>query len=56
MMDSEELNSRIKHFIERLDNPTIRSMKDVMNFLSDQYAGQYDGKMASIITKNILLS
>jgi len=58
-MSNEELRDRIMFFINELKlqniNISIRDMKDVMRFLSDNYKGQYDGKTASKIVKEILL-
>jgi len=55
MIPNDELNARIKHFIEKLENPTIRSIRDVMDFLNENYPGQYDSKIAAICAKNLLL-
>ncbi len=56
MMDNEELNARIKHYIKDLGEETsIRDMKKVMSFLSENYPGQYDGKIAAVYVKNLLM-
>jgi len=52
------LNERIVFYINELKrngDVSIRNMKDVMNFLSSNYPGEYDGKKVSIIAKKLLI-
>ena len=57
-MSDEVLNERIVFYVNELKREgevSMKNMKDVMNFLSSNYAGQYDGKQASTIAKNLLV-
>ena len=57
-MDNEVLNERIVFYVNELKRDgdvSMRNMKDVMNFLSENYTGQYDGKEASTIAKKLLI-
>lgn len=48
-----ELNINLSTII-RNNNFTIKDLGKIMNLLKEQYAGQYDGKTASVMIKNIL--
>ena len=52
-LSEEALRSSIKGVIS-LNSYTVKDMGKVMSFLKDNYAGQYDGKLASVIVKEIL--
>jgi len=57
-MSDEVLNERIVFYVNELKREgevSMKNMKDVMNFLSSNYAGQYDGKQASTIAKILLV-
>jgi uncharacterized protein YqeY len=49
-----ELEVIINEFITRMGLNTPRDMGKVMSYLKTEYDGQYDGKVASTITKKIL--
>lgn len=56
MMSDKELEDRIKFFVSTIKGEvSMRNMKDVMEYLSSNYPGQYDGKQASSIFKNLLV-
>ena len=57
-MSDEVLNERIVFYVNELKREgevSMRNMKDVMNFLSSNFPGQYDGKQASTIAKKLLI-
>jgi uncharacterized protein YqeY len=49
-----ELEVIINEFITKMGLKTPRDMGKVMSYLKTEYDGQYDGKVASNITKKIL--
>ncbi len=53
-MSDQLLEDRIRFYVsaENIDSPS--QMGKVMGFLKQNYDGQYDGKKASILTKQIL--
>lgn len=58
MLSNVDLELHISGFIAKLKTEgevSMRNMKDVMNYLSSNFPGQYDGKQASIIAKNLLV-
>ncbi len=50
-LNAAQLRTIIKTFV---DQDQSASVKSVMKFLKDQYAGQYDGREASDATKEVL--
>jgi uncharacterized protein YqeY len=50
-MDEHELKAEIENFVK---TAPAAAMKDVMAFLKEKFAGLYDGKKASDITKETL--
>lgn len=48
-----ELSAVIDNVV-KTNSYTIKDMGKVMSFLKEQYGGRYDGKLASIITKEVL--
>ena len=50
-LSEEDLRGTIIKIIEQDDNPNMGS---VMKMLKDVYGGEYDGRMASTLTKEIL--
>lgn len=53
-MSEEELRFVIQPYIDENGLTSPKSMGLVMNFLKNNYTGQYDGKLASQIVKEIL--
>ena len=54
-MDRAELKEVIKnHLMNNKIDPTMKSMGLFMNYLKENYAGQYDGKIASGVVREIL--
>lgn len=53
MFSEEELTNLITKFINENSYNSMKDMGKVMNYLK-QFTGQYDGKIASNIVKNIL--
>lgn len=54
VMTSDELTVLIQNHITALNFSTQKDMGSVMNFLKQNYAGKYDAREASLITKNLL--
>jgi uncharacterized protein YqeY len=50
-MDEHELKAEIENFLK---TAPAAAMKDVMAYLKEKFAGLYDGKKASDITKETL--
>ena len=53
-VDAEELSKVINEFIDGKSLSGMKDMKVVMGFLQENYAGRYDGKLASDIIKSKL--
>ena len=53
-MSEDMLRSKIESIIKDQSLSGIKDMGKVMGYLKSNYDGEYDGKMASIITKEIL--
>ncbi len=53
-MDEVELSQVIKSFIDELSEKNPKQMGKVLGKLKEKYSGQYDGAMASRITKELL--
>lgn len=49
-----ELTLAVVHIVAGINDPSPRSMGVVMKQLKSQYEGQYDGKLASIVVKQVL--
>lgn len=56
MMSNEELKSAIDEIVKEVNASNMKDMGKVMKELSNKYSGQYDGKTASMIIKEILSS
>lgn len=54
MMSNDELKSAIDVIVKEINASTMKDMGNVMKALSAKYSGQYDGKTASMIIKEIL--
>ena len=55
-MDDLELKRVCMNYIMKFDTvPTMKDMGKVMSYLKDNYSGQYDGKNASSIVRNLLV-
>ena len=59
MLSEEKLSDIIKCFVVGIEDSgkevSMRDMKGIMSYLSENYAGQYDGKQASTIAKKLLM-
>jgi uncharacterized protein YqeY len=53
-LSKEELSAAIEAIINVNNYTTMKDMGKVMTALKDQYAGQYDGKLASELIKSLL--
>lgn len=54
-MNELELKRVLMNYLENLEHsPTMKDMGGAMIFLKDNYAGQYDGKMASLKIKELI--
>ena len=53
-LTSQELRKLIKQRVGKLDNPSPKDMKVVMEFLKKDHGGCYNGKEASDIAKEML--
>ena len=53
-LSEDTLTSTIKDFIERNGIKSPKEMGKIMSFLKTDFDGQYDGKMASIIIRQLL--
>ena len=54
-MDDVELENVCKEYILSLGDTSMKDMGKVMGYLKDNYSGQYDGKSASSIVRNLLV-
>jgi uncharacterized protein YqeY len=54
LMSENQIEEIITSYVEQNNLSGMKSMGVVMNFLKNNYAGQYEGKIASNITKKIL--
>lgn len=54
MMSNDELKSAIDAIVKEINASTMKDMGKIMKELSTKYSGQYDGKTASMIIKEIL--
>lgn len=50
-LNPAQLRTIIKSYVSQDQSPSVKS---IMKFLKDQYAGQYDGKEASEVVKEVL--
>ena len=59
MLSEQKLYDIISCFVVGLKDGgvdlSMKNMKDVMSYLSENYAGQYDGKQASTIARKLLV-
>lgn len=53
-LSEKELNMTIGDIVSELDDPSPRSMGIVMKTLKEKFTGQYDGALASKLTKGWL--
>lgn len=53
-MDKLELKRVLMNQIMNMNSPTMKDMGSVMGWLKGNYAGQYDGKMASTLVRELL--
>ena len=53
-LDGEELETSIKDIITNVNAKSMKDMGKVMGQLQKELGGQYDGKIASDIVKNLL--
>ena len=53
-MTEEELQTTIQTYISTLEEVSPKLMGSVMKWLKDNYAGQYDGGLASKVVKGLL--
>lgn len=54
MLSEEELTAIISEYIDNSGFENMSCMGDVMKFLSTKYSGQYDGKTASKIVRDLI--
>lgn len=52
-LSEEALRSSIRGVVS-LNSYTVKDMGKVMSYLKDNFAGKYDGKLASVIVKELL--
>lgn len=54
-MDELELKRVLMNYLMNLEHsPTMKDMGGAMKFLKDNYGGQYDGKIASLLIKELI--
>ena len=53
-MSEDVLRDTIKLFIEDYSLSTMKDMGKVMSYMKNNFDGEYDGKLASTITKELL--
>ena len=53
-MSEDVLRDKIKLFIEDYSLSSMKEMGKVMSYLKNNFGGEYDGKLASTITKELL--
>jgi len=53
-MTEEELYNMIQTYIDTFEENSPRLMGSIMKWLKESYAGQYDGRLASKIVKELL--
>lgn len=53
-MSEDVLRDTIKLFIEDYSLSTMKDMGKVMSYIKNNFDGEYDGKLASTITKELL--
>jgi len=55
LLSDNELEKIINDFISENKLDGLKSLGLIMKYLNENYSGQFDGKKASLISKNILL-
>ena len=53
-MSEDVLRDTIKLFIEDYSLSTMKDMGKIMSYMKNNFDGEYDGKLASTITKELL--
>ena len=53
-MTEDVLREKIRDFITKEELSTMRDMGKIMGYLKSNFEGEYDGKLASTITKELL--
>lgn len=53
-MDELELKRVLMNQIMNMDSPSMKDMGVVMGWLKGKYSGEYDGKMASTLVRELL--
>ena len=53
-MDELELKRVLMNYIMNMDSPSMKDMGIVMAYLKENYSGQYDGKLASTLVRELL--
>lgn len=54
MLTEEALTAIVSEYIDNNGLESVKDMGQVMRYLGDNYANQYDGKLASTIVRNYL--
>ena len=55
-LSEAQLTDIISNIVTAMESPSAKDMGKVMTILKQQYDGQFDGKVASQLVKNILIS